>query len=466
MTILRIVRRCAYYTGICAILMLAMSTSNARRFTPVAVDDPSPGDPAIEANSGETIHINVLANDERLDDGGLKLIVGTPTEFGGLAEEAQPDLDVAALHVHYTSAAGFGGTDTFTYVIEDIHGDTSQPATVTILVDGSIAVTQQSGLNKVVFGGAAYPGSNVPLSAVGEFAETAGTSETRCCTVRDPRVVAGTFQSGPFDLGAALSSPMLADADCADMPTPDAGTLIVPRYFGVHTEDLGSTNPEDYRFGVCVVDTTVEWDGPVQVDIVAEPVVGYAVNCKTPPTVDKQPLTLGLSTDPAEFTSPEMRAITSECDPRGVTRWSTWYFVVNAVHLTGQQDSRTYVSRMAFLLKTMIETMREEGVADSEFLNDVKTLVLNAQAAIGSKKWTQAEAISAMATLDNATLLALTPPGDDTYSPTTNFSNPKGELVSHLAALRYAVCSEFAHPGNLGLCTMNDMVDGALPELP
>jgi hypothetical protein len=452
--------------------MLAMSTSNARRFTPVAVNDTA------NANSGETIHIDVLVNDERLDDGVVELIVDTSTQFGGSAAEASHDFDeedpesVAVLHVDYTSAPGFGGTDTFTYKIVDIHGDTSEPATVTVLVDGSISETT-AGSHKVVFGGAAFPGSSVALSATGEEALTAGTSTVQCCTVKDTRVGAdGTFQPAPFDLGFALQS--ADDEDCATMPAPAPDTLIVPAHFGVHTDDPDSTDPEDYRFGVCVVDTGVLWDGPVQVDIVAEPVVGYQVECKaTPPAtlpVDKQPLTLGLSaatdTEPAEFTSPEMRAITSECDPRGVTRWSTWWFVVNAVHLTDQLDSRTYVSRMAFVLKTMVETMRQEGVADSVFLNDVKTLVLNAQAAIGSKKWTPAEAISAMDTLDVATIRALTPPVGVMYSPTASFSNPKGELVSHLAALRYAVCSELAWPGALEECRMNESVDEALPQLP
>ena len=462
MTMLRITRRCAYYTGICAILMLAMSTSNAKRFTPVAVNDTA------SANSGQTINIDVLDNDERLDDGVAEVTTTAPVSPGGKAE-VQDDFTIL-----YTSGPGFGGADTFTYVIKDIHGDTSQPATVTILVDGSIAVTQEPGVQKIVFGGAAFPDSNVALSATGEEAVAVpvggGFSEVRCCTVKDERVgEGGTFQPGPFDLGTALSSPILADADCADiLPKPDAGTLIIPRHFGVHTEDPDSMEADDYRFGVCVVDTNVEWYGPVQVDIVAKPVIGYRVDCKTPLPVSDQPLTLSQSAGPpaAEFTSPEMRAITSECDPRGVTRWSIWYFVVNAVHLTDQLDSRTYVRHMAFTIKTMIEKMRQEGAADSAFLNSVKTTVLNAESSIGANNWTAAQGQSAMDVLDDATLLALTPPGDDTYSPTPSFPNPEAEIVSHIAALRYAVCSELAFPGALGNCEIDEDVDEALPELP
>jgi len=461
MTILRTVRRCAYYTGISAFLMLAMSTSHAAKPGAVANDD------EVETNGGDgetVVHIHVLENDSDPDNLIADLIVTTTPGFDGTAIRQAPDLEVPHIHVHYTIAPGFGGTETFNYAIVDKNGKTLDSATVTIEVDGLIATTK-AGSNKVVFGGAAFPGSNVPLSAAGELAEDDGTSEVRCCTVRDPRVGAGkgqtvTFQWTPFDLGAALSSPTLADAACLDMPKPNPGTLIVPRHFSVHTDELGSTNPEDYRFGVCVVDTDVEWDGPVQVDIVAEPVVGYAVDCKTPAVVDQQPLTLGLSTAPKEFTSPQMRPITSECDPRGVTRWSTWYFVVNAVHLTAKENSRGYVASLFSVLKSMIEEMRKTGAADTTFLKDLKSLVLQAEGP-------STPPASSMTFLDTATLMALTPPeGQNPYSPNDSFSNPKGELVSHLAALRYAVCSELAWPGALEECRMNEFVDEALPDLP
>jgi hypothetical protein len=333
-----------------------------------------------------------------------------------------------------------------------------------------ISETEKS-LNTVVFGGVAFPDSDVPLSATGEESLNDGTSQVRCCTVRDPRVDAlGIFQPDTVDLGAELS--LAANSDCAvmhaelgiELPAPN--TLIIPRHFGVHTEVPDSEEPDDYRFGVCVVETDVEWAGPVQVDIDAEPVIGYKVDCKTSLPVSDQPLTVSLSTDRPEFTSPHMRAITSECDPRGVTRWSRWYFLVNAVHLIDQLDSRNYVRDMAFTIKTMIEKMRQEGAADSAFLNDVKTMVLSAESSIGAKKWTVAQALSAMNILDDATVLALTPLGDDTYSPTLSFSNPEAELVSHIAALRYAVCSEFAYSGELEHCKMRDDVDDALPGLP
>jgi hypothetical protein len=212
----------------------------------------------------------------------------------------------------------------------------------------------------------------------------------------------------------------------------------------------------------------VNWQGAVFLDTVAQAVVDYPVKCKNTQTVDNQPLTLALSTDKPEFTFPNMRPITSECDPRGVTRWSTSYFVPNGRHLTGLEDSRTYVGRMFSVLKGMIEAMRQDGSVDSAFLDAVKNLVQQAEAPFSSQNWTQQQAAGAMTVLDNATLLVLEPPDGDPYSPTaeTFFPNPEGELASHLAAARYAVCSELAYPGNLGECTMDESVVAALPELP
>lgn len=463
MTIPRTACRLACYTSICTMFVLAAGVSNAaRKITPIAVAD------SVDTVSGDsaTLHIDVLTNDLSLDDGVADLIVTAPASLIGTVVKAGTDAQVDRLHVHYTFPAGFGGTEAFTYRIESGRGELSNSATVTVTVDGSIALTAE-GSNKIVFGGAAFPGSNVPLSATGETAESGGTSTVRCCTVRDPRVSAGgsrknravTYAWTSFDLGSALSDESLSDESCADIGPAPPGTLIIPPHFGVHTDDLRSPDPEDYRFGVCVVNTDAQWQGPVQVDVVAESVIDYPVDCKTDLGVHKQPLVLGLSVEPAEFTSPDMRAVTIECDPRSVTRWSKWFFVVNAVHLADKDSSRGYVASMFSTLRSMIEEMRKKGAVETPFLNDLTTLVLDAQSPSNS-------ATGSMASLDAATLMALTPPDGDPYTPNASFSNPKGELVSHLAALRYAVCSELAYPGNLTECRINEAVDNALPELP
>lgn len=485
MTTLTVARRCAYYTGICASLILAMGTSHAEDCADVilvANDDPSPDDPAIAVVSGELININVLDNDDIVDDDlgdghcFAAVTIKTPPVSGGSA------VVLADFTVDYTPAPGFGGTDTFTYAITDINDVESEIATVTIMVDGSISLTK-AGKNIVVFGGAAFPGGGAALSAAGEEATNDGESSTQCCTIRDPRVGAGNIKKDgltafdwvPFDIGTAMTSTELADEACFDMPQPAAGDLIVPRHFGVHTNPaVPNPVPADFRFGLCVVNTPVEWKGPVAVDVVATEVegLGYAVDCENPASVDEQPLVLGLSMNPSEFTSPLMRAITSECDPRGVTRWSTWYFIVNAQHLTEKEDSKTYVSRMSSVLKNLIEAIRVAGAADQGFLNGIKELVLQAEELVKTKKSTPEQAEDAMVLLDTATVMALpdleaVPPDPDPYVLGTSFVNPKGELVSHLAALRYAYCSELAFPGETaGNCKMTQAVVDALPTLP
>jgi hypothetical protein len=385
--------------------------------------------------------------------------------------------------VDYTSDAVFGGVDEFKYSIHS--GDlVSAEATVTIQVDGSITIVQ-TGPDAPAFGG---PDNGVPLSATGEFADNPDglESSVKCCTVRDPRVGAGNTKKGgftafdwvPFDIGAALSTP-LADPNCVDLPQPLPGELIVDRHFGVHTENPDSIEPDDYRFGLCVVETGVEWRGPVHLDVTAEGIPGlgtggdpdndgYSVNCKLGEGgVDKQPLSLGLTTFPPEYVAPYMRATTIECDPRSVAKWSTWWVIPNAQHLTGKETSLTYTSRMSADLKNLIEAMRFEFAVAETLLNEVKAYVLAAEDLFKDRKATDSDYVAALMPLDDATIQALIPdPEAPAYPGSFSFVNPKGELVSHLMALRYAVCSELAHPENLVACEVDAGVESYLPPLP
>lgn len=83
---------------------------------PIAVDD------AIRTGSGTAIEIPVLDNDTLPDAAGTSVSVGTPSH--GIAV-------VTAGGVTYTPAAGFSGTDTFTYTISD---DVAQSSTATVTV--------------------------------------------------------------------------------------------------------------------------------------------------------------------------------------------------------------------------------------------------------------------------------------------------------------------------------------------
>lgn len=432
-------------------------------------------DPGNMANSGETINIDVLANDVLNGQTVTAINITSPSTNGGTATPGActgdniPPLPAlpSPFCVDYTSAPGFGQEDSFGYTVSS--GDLeSNEATVTIDVDGSVSETPP-GDDITVFGG---PENGVPLLAVGEFAPESGTSTIKCCTVRDPRVKLKTRWNGsqkiihkgyPFDIGKAMDTHLAVG--CGDLPQPGDYELIVPRHFSVHTEEEGELDPDKYVFGLCVVETEVEWLGAVNLDIDATPAVGYQVECDRM-GVKNQPLTLGLTTFPPEFNAPLMRPVTTECNPRGAPKWSTWYFIPNAVHLTNKLPSKWYVLGRIFVLKLMILSMHfdPDNPVDGALLNSVWSKVNSARNIV----WGPTPASAALPILDTATIEVLTPdvepPG--IYNSTAKFPNPKGELTSHLMALRYAVCNELAFVNMPASCKINDDVDDLLPELP
>ncbi len=437
---------------------------------PIANDDPGN-----MANSGETINIDVLANDLlKMGQEVTSIDITSPPASGGTAEQAPCDPLVhpnteSPFCVDYTSAPGFGQEDTFGYKVTS--GDLVSPheAIVTIDVDGSVSETPP-GDDIVVFGGV---DNGVPLLATGEFAPNGGQSTVRCCTVRDPRVKLKTFRNGrqkiihkgrPFDIGRAMGNPHLAEG-CEELPQPGDHELIVQRHFSVHTEEEDELDPDKYVFGLCVVETDVEWLGAVNLDISAVPSVGYEVDCKRT-GVSNQPLTLGLTTSPPEFNAPLMRPVTAECDPRGVPKWSTWYFIPNAVHLTNKLPSKLYVLGRIFVLKLMILSMEFDpgDPVDSVLLNSVRSQVNQARNIVLGP----APADTALPILDTATVEVLAPDVNTSgiYQSTANFPNPKGELASHLTALRFAICNELAFPDVAGACRIVDAVENELPALP
>lgn len=117
-----------------AVYDVALSTAQVQQNTdagcaavdvpPVAVDDTA------EVVQGESVVIDVAANDEGMVDPTTIVIDTTP----GLGTT-----DVDAGQVTYTST-GATGTDTFTYTIADDDGDRSTPGTVTVEVRAGNAV--------------------------------------------------------------------------------------------------------------------------------------------------------------------------------------------------------------------------------------------------------------------------------------------------------------------------------------
>lgn len=443
---------------------------------PTANDDvPSPGGPGDPISSGVTINIDVLANDDGLDDfddEATAINIVSPPNQGGTATVVGT---APNLSVDYTPPGGFGGTESFQYTVDDTQS-TSNAATVTITVDGGSNETPP-GPNRPVFGGAAFPGSSAGASAAGEQALTGGTSTINCCTVLDWRVFQSQGQIRQqdtyFDVGDALSHPDLADDACANLPAIGRDNLIIDPWFGVHIDpSISNPVPSDFRFGVCAVETGVEWRGPIFVDAAAPNVVGYQVDCNED-DLNNQPITMGLPVDPPGDTAPSMRSVSTDCDPRGIDRWSTWFYVVNATHLTDVKASQPYVSIVIRQTLDMIDQIAFDNAADADFLHDLRGLVVAAEIALRNTNFDPALAVRL---LDDATRLALliptmepgspSPPLFDPYGSSVKVPNPKGDLVSFTSSLRYTVCSELLNPGNLFACKMQPDIVDALPDLP
>jgi hypothetical protein len=420
-------------------------------FIPVAVDDPG-----FEANSGELKNHDVLFNDLDLDD-GVDFITTTTPVSGGTAV-VQPDNSV-----NYTSGLGFGGPDTYTYTITDNDADVSNSATVFIEVDGSNSETPE-GPDRPAFGGAGNPANSAPLSATGD-AGSSGSNMVQCCTVHDWRVGAGNtkkdgplaFKRVPFDFSVAMS----ADPSCVDMPIPPIGELVATREIGVHLNPdfVDPDLPQNYRFGICVVLTDVFWTSPIFLDTDAVKVVGFPVTCESGP-VANQPITFARTLNPTEFA--KMRSNSVDCDPRGIGKWSEYWFSPNGVHLDWVESSMVYLSKKSSTLKDMLEAMRLDGAVPSAFVDDLKQQVVDAEKHFkgGSKK---KDPSNALPILDDATLDAL---AFGAYGSTTQFPVPVAEIVSHIQALRYGICSELVSPGDLvPACELDPDVEAALPPL-
>ena len=101
-----------------AAVTVSVSDTNA---SPVAVDD------VRATEEGDPVGIQVLANDSDPDGDSLTLAVLTQPSNGSASLTASGDVIV------YTPAAGFSGTDSFTYEISDGNGGVSV-ATVTVTV--------------------------------------------------------------------------------------------------------------------------------------------------------------------------------------------------------------------------------------------------------------------------------------------------------------------------------------------
>ena len=102
-------------------------------------DPPQAVDDTASTKEDTVVNINVTANDTD-SDGTIdkaSVTVQTDPENGTATPKTDGTID-------YTPKTGFFGTDTFTYTVKDDRGATSNPATVTITVNGKPTATNDT----------------------------------------------------------------------------------------------------------------------------------------------------------------------------------------------------------------------------------------------------------------------------------------------------------------------------------
>ena len=120
------------------LLLITVLASACATLTGSGGDPPTANDDQAQATSGETITINVTAND--LDGGAGPLTisnVANPTVNGGTAT-------INGTSVSYTAPADQVGNDSFSYTIQNANGD-SASATVTVIVSAAEEAGSGSG---------------------------------------------------------------------------------------------------------------------------------------------------------------------------------------------------------------------------------------------------------------------------------------------------------------------------------
>jgi hypothetical protein len=109
------------------------ATSNPARVN-VVVNRPTANDDSIDTDGTNPVTVNVLANDtdpdgpNKLDPTTVKLVAGNGPAHGTAVVNADGTIT-------YTAVMGFAGTDTFQYTVKDVNKATSNPATVSVVVN-------------------------------------------------------------------------------------------------------------------------------------------------------------------------------------------------------------------------------------------------------------------------------------------------------------------------------------------
>ncbi len=197
---------------------VTIQVAPAADLQPVANADmvTTPGDTAIA--------IDVLANDSDPNSGGMlnpaSVNVSTPPSDGSTM------LNTATGAITYTPNYGFTGTDTFEYTVSDNFGETSKPATVTIVVTASLPIAKNISVITPV---------NTPV-LINIFANA---TDPNSAGVLDPTKVAVT--SGPSD-SDMLAPPSFNKTTGAITYTPKPGFSGTDEFMYTVTDNFGLTS--------------------------------------------------------------------------------------------------------------------------------------------------------------------------------------------------------------------------------
>src|SRR5262249_54127404 len=100
----------------------------------VVVNRPKANDDDIDTDAGNPVTVSVLDNDTDPDGPTPPNPATVPVAPGTGPPEGSTHVNADG-SITYTPVDGFSGTDSFQYTVQDVHGATSNPAFVTVVVN-------------------------------------------------------------------------------------------------------------------------------------------------------------------------------------------------------------------------------------------------------------------------------------------------------------------------------------------
>ena len=235
---------------------------------------PTAGDDAADTDGNAPVAVNVLTNDAAAAGRTLQpatVAVGTRPARGTVS------VNPTTGEVTYTATGFFLGTDSFTYTVKDSSGATSNPATVTIIVNRPTAnadFADTDGTNPVtvdVLANDTDPDGNDKLA---KDSVKVVTGPARGSVAVDPATGAVTYTAGPGFRGTDTFTYTVTDAAGA-VSAPATVTIVVNRPTANDDTVLTKVGtPVTIR----VRDNDTDPDGSDKLDPAAVKVVGSPAN--------------------------------------------------------------------------------------------------------------------------------------------------------------------------------------------